>query len=204
MIDKENNQIINNCKKDSSFFITEPNTELKQSEVQKRRSIKPPLPNLWEVLNDSKARETILSSNFKNTENSSFKKAKPLMIMDGFDHNLLYHKEGTPPNNFKDFSRLSSWTDGENKTRVTRVLGLSEIHTAAQSLKGEMVLQNRCKIWTLKLPCKHFSSIDEMRESEPITQNVSAIWNFESWGKFPELIFYQNLILIYNEINRFF
>lgn len=46
MIDKENNQIINNCKKDSSFFITEPNTELKQSEVQKRRSIKPPLPNL--------------------------------------------------------------------------------------------------------------------------------------------------------------
>ena len=46
MTDKENNQIINNCKKDSSFFITESNTELKQSEVQKRRSIKPPLPNL--------------------------------------------------------------------------------------------------------------------------------------------------------------
>ena len=197
-MNKENNQIINNCRSDS-FFITETSSEMKQAEAQKKKSIKPPLPNLSDVLNDSKARETILSSNFKYTENSSLKKAKPLMIMDGFDHNLMtYHKEETPTNKTKDFSRLSNRTDIEIKPRVTREMGLREIHTAAQSLKSELVVQNRWRICTLKLPCKHFSSIEEMREGEHPTQNITAIWNIAPWGNLNNK-FSRNYFLIYLE-----
>ena len=97
---------------------------------------------------------------------------------------MNYCKEGTPSVTTKDFSRLSNWTDVEVKSRATRDIGLSEIHSAAQSLKGELVVKNRWKIWTLKLPCKHFSSVDEMREDEPVTKNTYAVSNVESWGNF--------------------
>ena len=59
---------------------------------------------------------------------------------------------------------------GESATEYSRI-GTSElkaesdvleIKTAAESLKSHLVVQNRCNICTLKIPCKHYKNAHEM------------------------------------------
>ena len=41
---------------------------------------------------------------------------------------------------------------------------------AAADLKSQMKFSHRCFVCTLKLPCKHFSSVEEMEEKQPNSQ----------------------------------
>lgn len=136
--DKENNQNTHN--KGSSFFITETDSE-RRANAGLKKNIKPPLPSIMDVLSDSKARETVLSTN-KQQNDSSMKKSNPLMLTN-FERTdprvFSNYGELTPTGMNRDFSRLSNLTDGEAKIRVTREMGLNEIKFAAQDLSQNMV-----------------------------------------------------------------
>lgn len=144
--DKENNQ--NNQNKGSSFFITETDSE-RRANAGPKKNIKPPLPSIMDVLSDSKARETVLSTNKKQQNDSSMKKSNPLMLTN-FERSdpriFSNYEELTPIGQIRDYSRLSNLTDGEAKTRVTREMGLNEIRFAAQDLSQNMVNLERCSI----------------------------------------------------------
>ena len=163
-MDKENNQM--NWNREGSFFITETASERERKVEKSKKNIKPPLPNIMDVLSDSKARETVLSTSKKDDNESTMKKEKPLMITNfGKEDSKLFDKNPdlTPTTLHRDFgSRQTNTTD---PTVNKRNFGLHEIKNAAEGLKQEMVVQNRCNIWTLKLPCKHFSTFEEMRDS---------------------------------------
>lgn len=143
IMDKENVQQNEAFEKDSNFFITEAESE-RQPEVFKK-AIRPPLPSIIDVLSSSKARETVLSTAKKNPQDSSVKKPKMLM-------NYGY-TEGKQNDPYVDTeSKILNNAEGEFRARVTREMGLKEIHNAAQNLKDDMAQQNRCTICTLKLP----------------------------------------------------
>lgn len=46
-----------------------------------------------------------------------------------------------------------------NKLELQRI---NELKTAAMGLKGTLVSSGRCPKCTLKLPCKHFATIEEL------------------------------------------
>lgn len=190
IMDKENDQREINREKESNFFITETESE-KQMETVKKKAIKPPLPSIMDVLTDSKARETILSTTNKKGQNdTSMKKPKPMMLTNTShnDPNVFGNQnESHPAYMFKDFSRLSYLTDDGVKTRVTREMGLNEIHSAAQNLKEGMVSQNRCHICTLKLPCKHYETAEEMLENMPVKKENSVVCPPVDYSAIPPL-----------------
>jgi len=169
IMDKENHDQNEMKQNDSGFFITEAEAIDDVELPVIKKAIKPPLPSILDVLTDSKARETVLSTTKKSQTDTSMKKNKsPKILKNSFNNQTGSSQDintVTPTSMNKDFSRLSNYTDGELKTRVTREMGLHEIHSAAQNLKQGMATQNRCTVCTLKLPCKHFETPEQMAQS---------------------------------------
>jgi len=153
----------------ASFFITETDSERKANDTENtKKIIKPPLPNIMDVLSDSKAREAVLSTNKKDIDKYPSIKEKSLV-----NPNFTKENHDIEPTTLnRDFSRLSNTTDLNRKKREC---GLSDIKNAAEGLKQEMVVQNRCNICTLKIPCKHYSTDEEMQNAIIVQKKKSLI-----------------------------
>mmetsp|Transcript_32151 Transcript_32151/g.31563 ORF Transcript_32151/g.31563 Transcript_32151/m.31563 type:complete len:288 (+) Transcript_32151:1253-2116(+) len=127
-----------------------------------------------DMLSDSKAREKVLSTSKKEFPSSSSIKG-PLMITNGIRGSVQTSQsrsEITPTSLNGNFSRMANNTEiGLPKYGFE----LNEIHTAAEGLKQDLVTQNRCNICTLKPPCKHYTSCEEIPKVSRFHKKESSV-----------------------------